>query len=71
MKRKLLVLTAVLGMSVFSSWAPQAESSAGCSDTYCAGRPAETPCACPKWTDRPGRPSFCGSYRSSIACWYV
>lgn len=68
--RKLFALTAVLAVTILSSWAPRAEASAGCSATYCAGKPASTPCACPKSTDRPGAPATCGTYHLVGVCWY-
>ena len=72
MKKKLFALTAVLGLSVLASWAPQAEAVGYCSSTYCAGKPSTSLCGCPTWTDKPGQTSTCGGWNSvsRTGCWY-
>jgi hypothetical protein len=73
MKRKLLVLTAVLGIAGISTWAPQAEAVAYCNSTYCVGKPATTKCGCPPHTGRPGQASTCGAWNgiAPTGCWYA
>lgn len=68
MTKKLLALTALLGLTVLASWAPRAEAIGYCSSTYCAGKPSSTSCACPPGTDRVGQPSTCAGY--TTRCWY-
>jgi len=73
MKRKLLILTAVLGIAGIPTWAPQAEAVAYCNSTYCVGKPATTKCGCPPHTDRRGQASTCGSWNgiAPSGCWYA
>jgi hypothetical protein len=72
MKKKLFALSAVLGLSVLASWAPQAEAVAYCNSSYCVGKPSTTKCGCPPETDRRGQASTCGTWNtvSSTGCWY-
>ncbi len=72
MKKKLFALSAVLGLSVLASWAPQAEAVAYCNSSYCVGKPSSTKCGCPPETDRRGQASTCGSWNtvSWNGCWY-
>lgn len=71
MKKKLLVLTAVLGIAAFAASVPQAEAIGYCSTTYCAGKSPDTPCACPPGTDRVGQRTSCGTGSTWSNCWYV
>jgi len=68
MKKKLLVLTALLGITALAASVPQAEAIGYCSSTYCAGKPGSTRCACPPGTDKVGQANFCDGYQTS--CWY-
>lgn len=68
MKRKLLLLAAVLGLCGVS-WTSEAACYPSC-DTYCVGKPTSTICGCPKWTDRPCRMTTCGSWNRVGSCWY-
>lgn len=68
MTKKLLSLTALLGLTVLASWAPSAEAIGYCSTTYCAGKSSTTACACPPGTDRVGQASNCAAY--TTRCWY-
>jgi len=72
MKKKLLALTAVLGIAALASSVPNAEAVAYCSSTYCAGKLSSTRCGCPPGTDKVGQASTCGSWNSISAtgCWY-
>jgi hypothetical protein len=72
MKRKLLMLAVLLGVSTIPAWAPQAEAAVYCGPVFCANRPLTTSCACPPGTDRVGSPSSCGTYQSIgfNGCWY-
>ena len=72
MKRKMLLLSLLLGISTIPAWAPQAEAAIYCGPVFCASRPWTTSCACPPGTDRVGSPSNCGSYQSIgfNGCWY-
>ena len=67
-KKKLLVLTALLGITALAASVPQAEAIGYCSSTYCAGKPGSTRCACPPGTDKVGQATFCEAYQTS--CWY-
>jgi hypothetical protein len=72
MKKKLFVLTAILGITALASSVPNAEAIGYCSTSYCAGKSADTPCACPPGTDRVGQRTFCGAAGSNWSnCWYV
>lgn len=73
MKKKLLVLTAVLGVAAFASSLPDAEAIVYyCSDSYCADKAPEAPCHCPLKTDKAGNPSTCENWNSIAngGCWY-
>lgn len=73
MKKKLLGLTAALGIAAMASWAGTAEAIVYyCSPKYCADKPLETQCACPPNTDRVGSPSSCATYNGIGfgGCWY-
>ena len=69
MRRKLLTLVALLGITVLASWAPGAEAVAYCSKEYCRGKGASTTCGCPPGTDRVGAGVTCGTYKT--ACYAV
>jgi hypothetical protein len=61
MKRKLLALTVLLGITVLASWAPRAEAFASCED-ICDGTNNTTRCTCPPDSDFPGRSAACGGW---------
>lgn len=69
MKKKLLLLLAVLGLCCVSWTTGEAACYPSC-DTYCPGKPASTVCGCPQWTDRWCRKVTCGSWNQVGACWY-
>jgi hypothetical protein len=69
MKRKLLLITTVLGISLMASWAPEADAVGPCNASYCAGKPASAKCGCPPGTDFPGKVAFCGSWNRVGGCW--
>jgi hypothetical protein len=68
MKKKLLLLTAALCLSLAASSA-QAIYYPPC-DTYCPTVAPASVCMCPKWTDRPYRIVTCSSWNSVGSCWY-
>lgn len=69
MKKKLITLTAVLGLSVLASWAPLASSAPlRYCDTSCPT--ADGRCNCPLWSDKPKAPSFCAGWNTVGGCWY-
>ena len=72
MKKKLVGLTAALGIAALASWIGTAEAARYCGPTFCEDRPLETQCACPPGTDRTGSPSSCGTYQGIGfgGCWY-
>jgi len=72
MRKRLLALAALLGLTALASWAPRVEAVAYCSSTYCAGKPLSTSCGCPPGTDKVGQPSTCGGWNSISrgGCWY-
>ena len=71
MKKKLLALTAVLGVAAFASSVPRVEAATWCS-ALCPGRPLETHCICPPGTDKEGDTSTCENWNSIAngGCWY-
>jgi hypothetical protein len=66
MKKKLLLALALLAASLMSSVA--SSSALRSCDTACPT--ADGFCNCPKWTDRPGVQTFCGSWNRVGGCWY-
>lgn len=73
MKKKLFAAAALLGISLFASWAPEAEAVAYCDSGYCVGKPSSTKCGCPPHTDRRGQSTTCGSWNgiAPSGCWYA
>lgn len=71
MQKKLLALTAVLGIAALASSVPNAEAATYCS-VLCPGRPLDTACVCPPGTDKEGSPSTCENWNSIAkgGCWY-
>lgn len=67
-KTKLFLAAALLGVSLV----PSASSSAlpKYCDTACPT--ADGFCACPPWTDKPGKQTFCFGWNSvsRAGCWY-
>lgn len=66
MKKKLLILAAVLGISALATQAdaiiyPRCDTSCPTSSGVCS---------CPSWTDRPGATTTCGSWNQVGGCWY-
>jgi hypothetical protein len=66
MTKKLLFALALLGVSLTSTVA--SSSALRSCDTACPT--ANGQCNCPKWTDRPGAPSFCLGWNRVGGCWY-
>lgn len=66
MTKKLLFALALLAASLTSSAA--SSSALRSCDTACPT--ADGFCNCPKWTDRPGVKTFCGSWNRVGSCWY-
>jgi hypothetical protein len=69
MKRKLLVLTALLGISLTPSLGGAALPYPAC-NVFCPGKSSGTPCLCPVGTDRPGHQTTCGKWNQVGGCWY-
>ncbi len=69
MRRKLLVLAALIGLSIPLPGTEATVSAVNiCSQAYCATRPQTQACACPPTSARPGAPSFCGAWMHNGAC---
>lgn len=64
--KKLLVATALLGISLVSSMA--SSSNVRPCDTACPT--ADGFCNCPTWTDRPKVLTTCGGWNRVGSCWY-
>ena len=65
MKRKLLVLTTLLGLIAFGSPAPRAEAVVYC-NAACPSQPHNR-CACPRDSGRPGATVYC--YEWELHCY--
>jgi hypothetical protein len=50
-------------------WSSNASAIAYCGAVYCAGKPANTLCACPPNSLSPGKPATCGFW--TVACYTV
>lgn len=64
MKRKLLILAALLVTTSVSFPARHSEALAECSPAYCSGRPSTWVCGCPFGTPNYGLKVTCGTYGS-------
>lgn len=69
MKRKLFILSALLGISLAPSLTGAALPYPAC-NLFCQGRPSSTPCLCPVGTDRAGAQVTCGNWNRVGGCWY-
>ena len=61
MKKKLFMLAVPFGLTLFASWAPEAEAVASCTDKYCVTQPSSAPCACPTGSAHPFQRVTCGT----------
>lgn len=68
MKKKLVLLAAMLVVALLASWARPAEAVGYCSVSYCSTHPEGT-CGCPPGTDRFGHTAFCGNWNQVGGCW--
>lgn len=67
MKRKLLILAAVLATTPFTFPVRHSEALASCTPAYCAGRPSTWVCGCPFGSDKYPTKTTCGAYTNF--CW--
>ena len=63
MTKKLLGLTAALGIAALASWTGPAVATDifPCDGRWCVGRP-NIQCICPAFTPSPGKVIFCGTW---------
>ena len=73
MRNRLLALTAALVIAALASWTPSSEAIAYCSESFCAGKPEDTACPCPPWSDKAGEAGTCEAWDSigTNGCWYM
>lgn len=63
MKRKILTLAALLGISAVASLVPSAEAAVACG-LGCAGQPGTTVCYCPADSENPGWRTTCRYFKT-------
>lgn len=70
MKKRLLTLVILSGITVFASSVPRAEATlydCGTFANYCFGKPSNTVCYCPASSEHAGWSATCGSWK--VACY--
>jgi hypothetical protein len=68
MKRKMLALALLLGITALASAVPPAEASLyDCGGLFCQGKYSNTVCYCSASSERPGWSATCGSWK--VACY--
>ena len=63
MKRKMLALAAVLGITALASSVPSAEAAVACG-FGCSGQPGTTVCYCPANSENPGWSTTCRNFKT-------